>query len=420
MKTLTEWLNWIGQQHPKAIDLSLDRVKQVAQTLKVLNFNCPVITVGGTNGKGSTVATLAAIYSAAKYRCGVYTSPHLLQHNERIVIAGEKVSDSDLCAAFEAIEKAKGNISLTYFEYGTLAALYCFQRSHLDVIILEVGLGGRLDAVNIVDSDVAILTTVDLDHTDYLGDTREAIGREKAGIFRADKPAIYGDAPPVSTVLSGAKDKGARLLLAKRDFHYQENDVDWQWENKAVHYSHLPKPKIMLSNAAVALEAIECLQAKLPVHRDAISQGLKTVFVPGRFECITENPKTLIDVAHNPQASRNLHQQLTHLGWQGRLHIVFSHLATKDGIRTILPWQDCEASWYLAPLNVENATPLEQILANFESLGITTYQKYGTIEDAYRAAQKNAKPEETVLVFGSFHTVAAVMQIQEKEVCLSR
>ncbi len=418
MTTLTEWLNWIEQQHPKAIDLSLDRVRRAAEILNVLHFECPVITVGGTNGKGSTVATLAAIYTAAGYRCGVYTSPHLLHHNERIVIAGEKVKDADLCAAFEAIEKAKGSISLTYFEYSTLAALYCFQRSHLDVIILEVGLGGRLDAVNIVDSDVAILTTVDLDHTDYLGDTREAIGREKAGIFRADKPAIYGDAPPVSTVLSSAKDKGAHLLLAAHDFHYQENDVDWQWENKAVHYSHLPKPKIVLSNAALALEAIDGLQAKLPVDIDAISQGLKTVCAPARFQCIAENPKILIDVAHNPQASRNLHQQLTHLGWQGRLHIVFSHLPKKDGLGTLLPWQGCEASWYLAPLNVENATPLDQILANFDSLGITPYQKYGTIEGAYRAAQQNAKPEETILVFGSFHTVAAVMQIQENMRCL--
>lgn len=412
MKTLTEWLNWIGQQHPTAIDLSLDRMRRVAEILKVLHIECPVITVGGTNGKGSTVATLAAIYTAAGYRCGVYTSPHLLHHNERIVIAGQKVDDADLCAAFEVIEKAKGALSLTYFEYGTLAALYCFQRNHLDLIILEVGLGGRLDAVNIVDSDVAILTTVDLDHTDYLGDTREAIGREKAGIFRADKPAIYGDVPPVSTVLSSAKDRGARLLLAKRDFHYQENDIDWQWHNTAVQYPHLPKPKIVLSNAALALAAIDCLQAKLPVDVDAISQGLKTVFVPGRFQCIAENPKTFIDVAHNPQASRNLRQQLTHLGWQGCLHIVFSHLATKDGSGTLLPWQDCEASWYLAPLNVENAMPLDQILANFESLGITAYQKYGTIEEAYRAAQQHAKPEETLLVFGSFHTVAAVMQIR--------
>lgn len=410
--TLTQWLSWIGQQHPQVIDLSLDRVSQVAQQLGVLKFACPIITVGGTNGKGTTVATLAAIYSAAGYRCGVYTSPHLLHHNERIVMAGEMVADAELCAAFEMVETVRGTISLTYFEYSTLAALYLFQKSALDVVILEVGLGGRLDAVNIIDSDVAIVTTIDLDHTDWLGTTSEAIGYEKAGIFRANRAAIYGDNEPVATVIDSAKDKGALLFLAGRDFSYEDRGLDWYWQSKEVHYAHLPKPSVLLSNAALALEAISLLQGQLTVTAEAIHQGLASVHVPGRFECIRQKPRTIIDVAHNPQASRMLCQQLRTLGWQGQLHIVFSMLATKDMLASLLPWQNFAVKWYLAPLVADNAAPLETILASFDAAGITSYQKYGTIEGAYDAAHHNAAKAETVLVFGSFHTVAAVMQME--------
>lgn len=410
--TLAQWLSWIEQQHSLAIDLSLDRVREVAQKLNVLHFNCPVITVGGTNGKGSTVATLAAIYAAAGYRCGVYTSPHLLQHNERIVVAGEMVSDSALCEAFQFVEEARGTISLTYFEYSTLAALVLFQNSALDVVILEVGLGGRLDAVNIIDSDVAIVTTVDLDHLDYLGTTREAIGYEKAGIFRAHKPAIYGDSDPVKSVIDSAKDKEAVLFLAERDFSYQDTGLDWQWQSKAAHYAHLPKPKVLLSNAALALQAVTLLQAQLPITLKAIQLGLSQVHVPGRFGRIRREPDCIVDVAHNPQASRMLYQQLSTLGWEGQLHIVFSMLMTKDRVASLLPWQDCAAQWYLAPLKADNAASLESILRDFEMVGITSYQKYGTIGDAYTAARQQAKATETVLVFGSFHTVAEVMHCE--------
>jgi dihydrofolate synthase/folylpolyglutamate synthase len=409
-RTLAQWLTWIEQQHSLEIDLSLERVSQVAERLGVVQFNCPVITVGGTNGKGSTVATLAAIYSAAGYRCGVYTSPHLLQFNERIVIANHQASDMALCEAFAAIETARGNITLTYFEMSTLAALYLFQKANLDVVILEVGMGGRLDAVNIIDSDVAIVTTVALDHTDYLGNTREQIGTEKAGIFRAGKAAIYGDKDAASTVIAAAAATGAVLYLPETDFDYEEEQETWQWRNRAYEYKQLPKPAVLLFNAALALQAITLLASRLPTTPQAIHQGLATVRVAGRFQVLGDEPRCIIDVAHNPQSSAMLLQQLQRLGWQGTLHIVFSMLATKDSLASLLPWQHCAAQWYLAPLKDKKATPVEALAANLTALGITAYQKYGTIVDAYDAARNNAALTETVLVFGSFHTVAEVMQ----------
>ncbi len=411
-KTLAQWLTEIEQQHALEIDMSLERVLQVAARLSVLKFNCPVITVGGTNGKGSTVATLAAIYGAAGYRCGVYTSPHLLQFNERVVIDGHSVSDVALCEAFAAVEAARDTITLTYFEFATLAALYLFKKNKLDVVILEVGLGGRLDAVNIIDSDVAIVTTVDIDHTDYLGNSREQIGVEKAGIFRADKPAIYGDRDAVSSVVESANDIGAQLYLQGSDFYFQEEEKTWHWRNQDHHYGDLPKPTVLLHNASLALQTVALLEPRLPITPVAIRQGLATVRVAGRFQTVSIEPRCIVDVAHNPQASRELYRQLSRLGWQGRLHIVFSMLATKDRLASLLPWQDCDAQWYLAPLKDKKAAPLEAIVADFNELGITAYQKYATMDAAYSAARENAAANETILVFGSFHTVAAVMKME--------
>ncbi len=411
-KTLTQWLTWIEQQNAQEIDLSLDRVLQVAKQLCLLKFNCPVITVGGTNGKGSTAATLAAIYTALGYRAGVYTSPHLLQFNERVLVSGQMASDASLCAAFAAIEAARKNIPLTYFEFSTLAALYLFQQSPLDVIILEVGLGGRLDAVNCVDSDVAIVTTVDIDHTDYLGNSREQIGFEKAGIFRAGKPAIYGDIDGLSTVLECAAARGAKLYLQGRDFSFQEGIDAWHWRNQNRHYTALPKPAVLLHNASLALQAISLLESRLPFTEEGIQRGLATIRVAGRFQTLAKQPRCIVDVAHNPQASRQLYEQLGRLGWQGSLHIVFSMLATKDKWASLLPWQHCKAKWYIAPLKDKKAAPLGTIEANFIALGITSYQKYDTIEAAYGAARQNAAATETVLAFGSFHTVAAVIQTE--------
>ena len=361
---LMNWLTWIGVQHPAAIDLSLERVAEVGQRLQLLQFSCPVITVGGTNGKGSTVATLAAIYQAAGYRVGLYTSPHLLKYNERIAMNGEIISDAALCAAFAAVEEARQGVLLTYFEFSTLAALYAFQQNNLDIIILEVGLGGRLDAVNVVESDIAIITTVDLDHTDWLGETREQIGYEKAGIFRDNKPAIYGDAEPVSSIIEVAAAKKTTLYLSGREFSYHDQNDHWQWQNSDSHYDNLPKPKVLLNNAALALQAIALLQACCPVSSAAIIQGLKDVTILGRFQVIQNNPRCIVDIAHNPQASQMLLQQITQLGWQGQLHIVFSMLSTKDMVASLIPWQHCPAQWYVAELSEAKAASLDAILEN--------------------------------------------------------
>ncbi|HSP00336.1 MAG TPA: bifunctional tetrahydrofolate synthase/dihydrofolate synthase, partial [Thioalkalivibrio sp.] len=308
--TLEQWLAWQETLHPKAIDLGLERVARVAGRLGLLEPSHAVITVAGTNGKGSTVALLDAIYRAAGYRVCTYTSPHLLRYNERIRIHGALASDEALCRAFDAVDTARGEESLSYFEFGTLAALWLFWEAAPDVAILEVGLGGRLDAVNIIDSDVAVITSIGIDHEAWLGSDREVIGAEKAGVFRAARPAVCGDPRPPASIQRRALDLGAKLYMAGRDFSWQAAALGqgWQWQGPgAVVLADLPLPAlfgpIQLNNAASALTAVTLLQARLAVSREALARGLQQVRLPGRFQQLRDKPLVILDVAHNPQGA---------------------------------------------------------------------------------------------------------------------
>lgn len=302
LSTLSEWLSWIDQVHAKEIDLGLERVKEVAEKLNVSSPACPVIIVGGTNGKGSTVAGLEAIYLAANYRTGAFTSPFLFKPNEQVRINGEVVTDQALCAAFAEVEEARGETLLTQFEYFTLATLVIFKEHSLDVMILEVGLGGRLDSVNIIDASIAVVASIGIDHVSWLGATREQIGREKAGIFRPEYPVVCGDFDPPASILEAAADLGAPLYCQGREFDFNETISDWSWQSETAQYNALPLNILAVQNMSSVLMVITLLQSKLPVTEDAIKKGLSSVKLPGRIQILNGATTTIFDVSHNPAA----------------------------------------------------------------------------------------------------------------------
>ncbi len=336
---LQDWLAYQEQLNPKTIDLGLDRVLEVALRLGLLPPKARTITVAGTNGKGSSVALLTAVYRAAGYRVGTYTSPHLLHYHERIEIDGNFADDASLCHAFAKVEAARGEVGLTYFEFGTLAALLLFREAAVELQVLEVGLGGRLDAVNIVDADAALITNIGLDHTDWLGPDREAIGREKAGILRAGRPAVCVDPDPPQSLLAAAAAIGAPLTLLGRDFNYVDDGNQWRWRGLTGELSELPRPglpgSIQLRNAAGVLAVIEALQPLLPVAPAAIREALPRLRLPGRFE---RRGDLLVDVAHNAEAAAVLAQSLREAGLAGRVPLVLGMLADKpvEAVASIL------------------------------------------------------------------------------------
>src|SRR5687768_12362745 len=367
-RTLTDWLEYIERQHPKSIDMGLDRVREVATRMRLKKPAKRVITVGGTNGKGSTVAFIEAIARAAGWRVGAYTSPHLLAYNERVRIDGLDASDADLVAAFEAVEAARSSTLLTYFEYGTLAALWLFERSKLDLAILEVGLGGRLDATNLVDADVAVITTVDVDHQDWLGNDRETIGFEKAGIARAWKPLVLGEDDPPASVLRHAYAIGASAIRAGCDFFFDSAAAhgnrfsptdavlpgagQWTWRELGESFD-LPLPRlaapVQLRNAATAIAALRALDKKLPV--DAIAQGVANAHIPGRLQRFErDGVEVVVDVAHNPQAARGLAAWLAAAPPPGRTIAVFAALGDKDIAGVVEALADRIDAWHLAGL----------------------------------------------------------------------
>jgi dihydrofolate synthase/folylpolyglutamate synthase len=443
--TLSDWLGYIETLHPKAIALGLDRVREVGEKLQVTHFRCPVITVGGTNGKGSCVAFLQSTLNAAGYQVGSYTSPHLLRFNERICFNGIMVDDAALVEAFQQIEQARAEIPLTYFEFTTLAALWLFQRADLDAIVLEVGLGGRLDAVNIVDADVAVITTVALDHMDWLGDTREAIGYEKAGIFRAGRPAVCGDFDPPATLLQAAAECGAQLYCVGRGFGYEldlkadvlaaapslrasrfcergdpENPLgsdkgcsDWSWHCGTTIYQNLPSPHLPLQNAVTALMALHCLSERLPVSRKAIEQGLQQAKLPGRFQEFHQPRWIILDVAHNPASAQLLAERLVSQPCGGKTYAVASMLGDKDILSSLQPLLPCVDQWFVGGLDVPRGVPAETIANYLQKLGVTAYHTHHTIPAAFDHALQVSQPLDRIVVFGSFHTVAAVLATLE-------
>ena len=416
--TLAEWLAWQETLHPNAIDLGLERIAAVAWDLGLLKPACPVITVAGTNGKGSSVALLDAMLRAAGYRVGTYTSPHLLCYNERIRIDGVMVSDADLCTAFAQVDAARGERSLTYFEFGTLAALQCFAGAHLDVMVLEVGLGGRLDAVNILDADVALVTAIDIDHSAWLGDDRDSIGREKAGIFRAGRPAVCGDPAPPASVPATARAVDALWHGRDEAFGYRRGEQDWTWWGRGREYPGLPMPALpgdhQLDNAAAVIQALVCLEARLPVSREALEQGLREVSLAGRFQRLPGAVERVLDVAHNPQGGRILARTLAAQPISGQTHLVLAMLADKDVDAFVAPLLPRVDHWYLgglAPPRGLSAQALRERLATRLPEGDVTLA--GDVPAAYRAAMAQARSGDRVVVSGSFHTVAEVMAVLE-------
>lgn len=400
--------------------MGLERVGEVKKRMG-LQPQCPVVVVAGTNGKGSVCAYLSQIYTQAGFKVGTLTSPHLLRYNERIAVNTRPVEDAAIVASFERIEAARAGISLTYFEFNTLAAVDIFIREKVDVMVLEVGLGGRLDAVNVFDADCAVVTSVDLDHQAFLGDTVEQVAFEKAGVFRSGKPAICGQTPPPESLRRHAWEIGAELLLIKRDFDFSTlENVQWSYryhpqnsDGRTRNRNALPFPALrgayQLSNAACALTVLECLGDRLPVDIAAIKRGLLLVENPGRFQVLPGRPLTVLDVGHNPHAARALRRSLINLMFAEKRTAVFSILADKDidGVLDIVKDQFDE--WHIAPLDVPRGMTAEALVRKLAEHGIENVKVFENIEKAYRAALEKAGENDRIVVFGSFHTVAAVM-----------
>jgi dihydrofolate synthase/folylpolyglutamate synthase len=411
---LDRWLAYISSQHPAQIALGLDRVREVLGRMGVAP---PVlaITVGGTNGKGSTCAFLESILRAAGYRTGLYTSPHLVRYNERVRVDGEEADDRTLAGNFRRVEAARGATPLTYFEFGTLAALAAFEEAKIDVAILEVGLGGRLDAVNVVDADCAIVSSVDLDHQAWLGDTREAIALEKAHIYRPGRPALFGDADPPRTLVAHAQAIGADLQVLGREFRAVRRDGQWDFEGRLGARRALPMPALrgswQLSNAATAIAALDELAARLPVSLGEVKRGLTGVRLAGRLQVLPGRPVVVLDVAHNPHAARALARGLADMAYSENTIAVFAMLAHKDiggVIDAMAPRVD---RWHVAAVASERAASADRVAALLAERGLAGQTRtFATVGQAYEAALRDAGPSDRILVFGSFLTVADVIE----------
>lgn len=443
--TLNEWLNWQFSLHPRKMELGLTRIRTVAQRLNLLPPPFLVITVAGTNGKGSSVIMLDAILTAAGFRVGRFISPHVFRYNERICVVNQEASDSQLCQAFQLIEEVRDDIRLTFFEFCTLAAILVFQQNQIDIAVLEVGLGGRLDAVNIFDAEIALITRIDIDHVDWLGDNREQIGLEKAGILRAHRPAVCADANPPQSLIKYAQQLETPLYCLGHDFSYQKNppinsNQTWNWhghqandlsnqeklcQNLATNNSHsfqiapfytnLPLPHLpgnfQLQNAAGVLTVITLLnQAKkhLTISESAIRQGLKNARLPGRFQCLPGKITRIFDVAHNPLGAQVLAQLLDQHPCQGKTHVVIGLLENKD-IAGFLKNMCSIEQWYVAPLNVERSATAQCLVEHLLALGHIKVSSYTSITIAYQQALSQASEGDRIVITGSFHSVSEVL-----------
>ncbi len=416
MKTLQEWLDWCEQLHPVAIDMGLDRVKTVADRM-ALRFDCPVITVAGTNGKGSTCAMLEAILLEAGYRTGVYTSPHLVHFEERCRLHGESASAAQFAEAFAAVEAVRGDVSLTYFEFSTLAILHLMAQSNLDVAILEVGLGGRLDAVNIIDADCAVITSIDIDHTAILGKDRESIGFEKAGIMRAGRPVIVSDPVPPQSVIDHAAAIGADLWRFGQDFNFSGDKQQWAWAGRGRRYAGMAYPALrganQLVNASGVLAALDALRPRIPVTAQAVRNGLAMVELPGRFQIIPGEPVLVLDVAHNPHSVAALAANLDAMGFYPTTHAVLGAMADKDLLPMLQRVNPLIDRWYFTDLPVPRAAKAVDLQKAWTAQNTRKDVASSVHPDpmsALQAAIEAASPTDRIVVFGSFYTVGGVLQ----------
>ena len=413
-RSLEGWLEYISAKHPAAMALGLERVREVAARM-ALSAPKVALTVGGTNGKGSTCAYLERTLVESGYRVGCYTSPHLLRYNERVRLQCEDADDATLAASFERVEAARGATPLTYFEFGTLAALAIFAERDVEAAVLEVGLGGRLDAVNIVDADVAIVTSVDLDHQSYLGDTREAIGFEKAGIFRGGRAAIFGDRDPPASLVRHAQAIGANLQVLGREFGFEAQQRQWDFLGRRGAKRALPIPALrgswQLKNAACALAALDEVAERLPVSLGEVKRGLMLVQLPGRLQVLPGRPTIVLDVAHNPHAARALADGLLSMGFYRKTIAVFAILGDKDiggVIDAVRPQVD---QWFVSSAVSDRAAPTPRVVEALAERGLGAQSRsFATVASALDAARREAGPDDRILVFGSFITVAEALR----------
>jgi dihydrofolate synthase/folylpolyglutamate synthase len=414
---LPAWLALLESRHAETvINMGLDRVLAVKERLQ-LSFSCPVVMVAGTNGKGSTCAMLESVLLRAGYKVGLYIKPHFLDFNERARVNGDLASDEVLVAAFNAVEAVRGDTVLTYFEFTTLAIMHLLAGAGMDVVILEVGLGGRLDAVNIVDADVSIVTSVDIDHTDYLGDTREKIGFEKAGIFRAGRTAICSDPVPPQALIDHAEAIGADLWLMGRDFNYSGDKQQWNYGGRSQRRNSLAYPSLrganQILNACAALAALEALKLVLPVGAQEVRTGLVTVELPGRFQVLPGRPTTVFDVAHNPHAAAALNQNLGNMGFHRYTYAVFGSMHDKDIDGVIAAMSEHIDHWCLATLPSPRSASASELAAKVQLVQPERDERTINVFDdpgaAYANAVSRAGEDDRIVVFGSFLTVAGVM-----------
>lgn len=414
-QSLDEWLAWM--QPPTHIDLGLARCREVAERMGLLKPDYFLFTVAGTNGKGSSATLLDHILRAAGYRCGRFLSPHILRYNERYHLQGKEASDEELCAAFEAIDQARGEIKVTNFEFSLLAALYLFQQHQLEVAVLEVGLGGRLDAANIIDADVALITSISLDHQEYLGDTREKIAYEKAGIMRAQRPAVCSDPDAPQSLQEYAQVVGASLRCLGKDFNFlhQPGDAHWEWRSRSGKvYKKLPLPALagayQVQNAAGVLAALEAAQAQLVVNEVAIHQGLQDFYLPGRLQRLKHLPvPVLLDVAHNPSGAEALAQALMPLSDAGQRHAIVGMLNTKDSVGSLKPLIDKVDVWHVCPLNHPQSRSVQELMDILHAQGALYCIDHESVNMAYQLLQEQLGKQDEILIFGSFNTVAEVL-----------
>lgn len=403
-----EWIEYCQTVHPRGMDLGLHRISLVADHLQLRKMKAPVITVAGTNGKGSTVAMLSALYLANGYRVASYTSPHILQFHERYQINGQSISEENLLIAFEVIENARieTNVTLTYFEFAVLIALWIFQQTPLDVIIIEVGLGGRLDATNIVDCDCAVITNIDFDHQAILGNTREAIGFEKAGIIREKKPVIFGDIRQVQSIIDKARECQAPFYPIGDAFNYQIENNQWTFKNSEVTFENLPIPALPIVNASIVLQTAWLMQAQLPIDTKTISLMLKQITLEGRWQSVLgEHCEIRCDVAHNPQSAEYLANLCERFPVTGKNIAVCSILADKDQQSMLNAVRDVFDDWFVAPLYVQRGSSAEELRQQFNNAKIDSVHHCQTINEALTHALESAKPEDRIICFGSFYTV---------------
>jgi dihydrofolate synthase/folylpolyglutamate synthase len=419
--SLSQWLDWQKTSHVRTIDLNLDRVEIVYARIAVA-YHPFTITVSGTNGKGSTIAFLDSILRQQGYRVGTYTSPHIVNYNERIRINGSPVDDASICSAFERIDAVRDDISLSFFEFGTLAALDIFSRNRVDVQLLEVGLGGRLDAVNVVDADIPIVTNISIDHVFWLGKTRDEISLEKAGVMRSGVAAVVGDPDPPQALLKWTEKNSVPVSLLNREYRFECNPDSWSWYGTAQQYTHLPLPGLrgphQFQNVAAVLQALSLISDKLPVSEQSIRDGVEQVVLPGRFQYIgsksgtDSEPAVLIDVAHNPHSAALLVQNIQQHYPGRRLLALFSVMADKDIAIIVDHMKDLVEKWYPVPLEIERAASTDEIIAVLSHCGVENYSKQlQNFDEAWNAAAEDiTNSQDIILIFGSFFLVSEYFQ----------